>query len=141
MRDIKGALGKAWSFPPAFSLEEGVSMSVDYQRIQESLKILFSTLPGERIMRESFGCDLHQFVFENIGDELISRITRTIEEAVGNEEPRVEILTLNAVQNDLKPYQLDVQVIYRIKGSQDILNLDGQINLNTTNHWGNTWVS
>lgn len=50
-------LGSGWSFPPPLELtEEGVRMSSYEQDIEESLRILFSTSPGERVNRYDYGC-------------------------------------------------------------------------------------
>lgn len=141
MKEIAGALGRAWNFPPRFNLAVGVVMAVDYDRIRQSLRVLFSTLPGERIMRENFGCDLNQFMFMNMGDELFARISDRIDEAIRQYEPRVEPLSVNVERHALEPYRLQVQVIYRVRGSSEIQQLSGQMNLNRGNSWGGAWVS
>lgn len=48
-------LGSGWSFPLELT-EEGVRMSSYEQDIEESLRILFSTSPGERVNRYDYGC-------------------------------------------------------------------------------------
>ena len=53
--------GTGWSFPPAFdNTLSGVQMVSDMVDIQESLQILLSTRPGERIMQPNYGCDLEE---------------------------------------------------------------------------------
>ena len=41
-------LGRGWSFPPELT-DSGVKMSAYEQDIEESLCVLFSTSPGERV--------------------------------------------------------------------------------------------
>lgn len=141
MKDIEGVLGRGWFFPPSFSPENGVMMATDYQRIQQSLHILFATLPGERIMREAFGCDLHQFMFQNIGDELVSRISRAIEDAIRRDEPRVELTSLDLQPIRQMPSQLSVRLTYRVRGEEDTQSLRGALNLMNGNAGGGPWVS
>ena len=62
-------LGRGWSFPPRFNpVDRGVEMVAEEEDIQESLRILFSTAPGERVMHPSYGCGLKRMVFEQISE-------------------------------------------------------------------------
>ncbi len=49
----------------------GVQMAAGAENVRQSMKILFLTEPGERIMREDYGCGLNDYLFANINDELI----------------------------------------------------------------------
>ena len=56
-------LGTGWSFPPTFQTSGKEVEMVSYEQdIKESLHILLSTSPGERIMQPSFGCDLKKIL-------------------------------------------------------------------------------
>ena len=48
-------LGTGWSFPPVLT-DIGVQLSRYEQDIRESLHVLFSTAPGERVCRYDYGC-------------------------------------------------------------------------------------
>ncbi|TGC24418.1 phage baseplate protein [Escherichia sp. E1130] len=141
MKEIEGVLGRGWSFPPEFSPSHGVIMATDYHRIQQSLRIIFSTLPGERIMREAFGCDFHQFMFQNIGDDLVARISRAIEDAVHRDEPRIELLSLDVQKRTSEPYLLEFQVVYRVRGSSDIQRFSASLDMSARRSWEGVWVS
>ncbi len=64
-------LGRGWAFPPSFSGGgadvEMVSGAAD---IQQSLQILIGTSPGERVLAETFGCNLASLVFEELDQGL-----------------------------------------------------------------------
>ena len=47
-------LGRGWSFPPQIT-DGGVRMSAYEQDIEESLCVLFSTSPGERVNPYTYG--------------------------------------------------------------------------------------
>jgi uncharacterized protein len=52
MSNDKDFHGIGWSFPPQFSKSQrGVVMLRGMEDIESSLKIIFDTLPGERVMR------------------------------------------------------------------------------------------
>lgn len=83
-------LGTGWSFPPRFS-ENGVSMVSDEEDIEESLRILLSTHPGERVMRPDFGCGIRGMVFEHIDESTKSVMTDSVRRAILFHEPRVTV--------------------------------------------------
>lgn len=99
MKQKKTFLGVGWKFPPSFDRNTGSIMLVSEEEdIKESLFILMSTKPGERIMLPEYGCDLHKMVFESIGSSLITEMKGLIENAVLFFEPRI---ILNGI--DIRP--------------------------------------
>lgn len=120
--DLKSFLGKGWSFPPAFNLSDhSVEMVSEAEDIRQSLFLLFSVAPGERLMKPDYGCDLHAVVFDRLDASTESRIVDMISMAVLKFEPRI---ILEKVQlSQLDPYQgmISINVIYtiRITNSRD----------------------
>ena len=85
-------LGRGWAFPT--QLRRGgssVDMVADVQDIQQSLRILLGTIPGERVMVEKFGCDLSRFLFEEIDQRLLNKLKRLVSDAVLEFEPRIKL--------------------------------------------------
>ena len=72
-------------------------MVAEEEDIQESLRILFSTAPGERVMHPSYGCGLKRMVFEQINETARTEIKDLIERAILFFEPRI---TLERVELD-----------------------------------------
>lgn len=104
--------GTGWAFPPSFGNNGAtVEMVSGDEDIHQSIAILLATEPGERALRPDFGCDLSAFLFEEIDQGLISRITRAIADAILHHEPRVILQGLD-VSRDL---QNDGGVTVRIK--------------------------
>ena len=91
-------LGTGWSFPPQFDLRHRGAVTVSEEEdIEQSLVILLSTNPGERVMQPSYGCGLKRMVFEHINESAITEIKDLVEKAVLFFEVRI---TLNAVLVD-----------------------------------------
>jgi uncharacterized protein len=87
-----GFLGKGWAFPPSFDLQEQtVAMVTAEDDIRESLYILLSTIPGERVMLPDYGCLLHHHVFAVLGETLQTHLKSLIEHAVLFFEPRITL--------------------------------------------------
>jgi phage baseplate assembly protein W len=87
--DDKPYLGIGWSFPVSFDKKEGVSMLYGDDDIKESLTILLSTIPGERIFRPEYGCNIRQWTFSRINLSEQTRIINTIGMAILEGEPRI----------------------------------------------------
>ena len=91
-------LGKGWGFPPEFDRRSrDVAMISEDEDIQESLRILLSTSPGERVMQPAYGCGLKSLIFENMSESAITEIKDVIERAALFFEPRI---TLDRVEVD-----------------------------------------
>jgi phage baseplate assembly protein W len=85
-------LGRGWSFPPAFELSTGsVAMVEGELDILQSLKILFATAPGERVLRPEYGCDLRRFLFEAMDLSKTTEFKDVIGRAILYGEPRIKV--------------------------------------------------
>lgn len=110
--DNNAFLGKGWGFPLELT-EEGVRMSSYEKDIEESLHILFSTSPGERVNRYDYGCPLRQYAFEPLTAQTLMRMRNDITRAVILFEPRI---TLEDVSFEEQPNKglLLIHVTYTV---------------------------
>ncbi len=128
MEDKPAIFGRGWAFPPAFD-DEGVIMVQDLKDIRESLQILFSTQPGERLMRPDYGCDLQSSIFENISEALIAKLATQIEDSILRDETRIELTSVEIKRDVKERNYLQIQVRYRLRGSETPYQLSGQLNM------------
>ena len=66
-------------------------MVSDEKDIRESLYILMSTNPGERITMQRYGCPLRRFVFKPIDNHLAYRLSEALRDAITKFESRVKV--------------------------------------------------
>lgn len=115
LRKPKSFLGTGWSFPPRFDTEsENLEMVSDDQDIRESLYILMSTNPGERVTMPRYGCDLNQYSFKPINSHLAFRLSETIRKAILKFEPRVQVEHIDVDTSKDMEGLVMVTVFYRI---------------------------
>lgn len=108
-------LGQGWAFIPEISESNGETMMVSKEKdIKESLFILFSTSPGERIMHPEYGCNLNKFVFEPITNTLYNRIKDAITHAILLFEPRIKLMDIKIKTDDAQENKLEIAVEYTI---------------------------
>lgn len=90
--DSADILGTGWAFPPAFDTRRREAVTVaQVQDVEESLRILLSTSPGERTMHPSYGCGLRRMVFESLSTSMLTELRSLVEKAVLFFEPRVTL--------------------------------------------------
>ena len=91
-------LGTGWAFPPAF--EQGtksVQMVSKEEDIKQSLQILLSTTLGERFLQPTYGCNLHDFLFETINESMKSYLEELVRTAILFHEPRIKLDEINVL--------------------------------------------
>lgn len=109
-------LGTGWAFPPAFDDRRIGALMVDSaQDIEESLHILLSTRPGERLMHRRYGCDLHRHVFEKIDVRALTAIRDSIATAVRRHEPRILLHAVDVDTSALDEGVLRLRLDYTIR--------------------------
>ncbi len=117
-------LGTGWSFPPEFN---GTSRDVQTvsaeDDIQQSLYILFSTTPGERVMQPGYGCDLRSMVFENITESTVTAIRDMIEKAVLFFEPRIDLNFVDLDTGQIEEGILNILVDYTVRATNTRSNM------------------
>ncbi|MET0266847.1 MAG: GPW/gp25 family protein [Duganella sp.] len=114
-------LGRGWSFPPTFSNGRSggaggqVAMVSGADDIRQSLHILLSTAPGERVMRPEFGCGLKNHVFEHVGYGTIVQMKELIERAILFFEPRITLDRIEISDRDIASGRLDIDLQYTVR--------------------------
>ncbi len=84
--------GTGWAFPPAFDNKTGEALMVsDATDIQQSLHVLLSTRPGERVMQPTYGCNLEELLFEPLTTTFKTYIKQLIQTAILYHEPRIKL--------------------------------------------------
>ena len=92
-----------------------VDMIHEEASIRQSLLLLISTKPGERVMRPGYGCELYKLVFSPNDETSAGLAIYYVRQAILEWEPRIEILRLNAERNPIDPVRLDIFLDYRVR--------------------------
>ncbi|WP_051504666.1 GPW/gp25 family protein [Robbsia andropogonis] len=88
----------------------------DLTDIEQNLRHLMETLPGERIMRPQFGCDWLSVLFKNLNDDLRAEIKTIVTDAILRNEPRVIVQDVIVTQHADRIDALRVGISYRVAG-------------------------
>lgn len=116
MNEDQTFLGRGWSFPPTFERGVGgVKMTEAEEDIRESIWIILSTRPGERLMNPDFGCGIHHLVFEEINTTLQTKLMDLVERALILYEPRIEVLGVEVHIDKKLDGLVNIDVAYNIR--------------------------
>lgn len=91
---------------------------VDDEAIRQSLLLLISTRPGERVMRPDYGCNLSQLVFAPNDDTTAGLAIHFVKQAVARWERRVDVVRVDTSRDDDDPTRLEITLVYRVRASQ-----------------------
>lgn len=123
MQDDHTFLGKGWSFPPTFDNKGKVQLVSGADDVAQSLRILLSTRPGERVMQPLFGCNLDVLLFEPITTTLIAYIKDLINTAVLYFEPRIELEKITVDAGRINEGVILIELEYLILAANSRYNL------------------
>ena len=84
--------------------------------IARSVRNIVMTLPGEKPFAPNFGSRVSALLFENMDEITSSLIVDEIRTSIQNYEPRVELVSVEAVP-DFDNSTYDVVIIYEIIGA------------------------
>ena len=87
-------------------------LSYDENAIFNSIRNIFNTKKGQKILNPTFGLDLEMFLFDNISRENADIIGKTIYEELPVYEPRITVDSVNVVARpDDNEYEISITII------------------------------
>ena len=114
-------LGRGWKFPLKFKNGAAV-MSEAEEDVDEGLRILLGTYPGERLMRPDYGCRLRDYCFRNYESDTISQIDEEIRNAITTFESRVIIENIDYKMDEINDV-LEIIIDYKVIATNSRRNL------------------
>jgi phage baseplate assembly protein W len=124
MEKFTSFLGTGWSFPPRFEKQTNrVELVSDEDDIRESLIILLSTRPGERVMNPLYGCNLDDLLFAPLNLTLKTYVVDLIETAILYFEPRIDLNKIEINENNDLEGELLIELDYTVRSTNTRRNL------------------
>jgi len=107
-------IGSGWTFPPRLSERGTIALTGDDDEIEQAIRIILGTVPGQRVMRPDFGCRIHELVFAPNNSATAGLAGRYVIEALTRWEPRIELERVDASPDPDSPERLLISVEYRV---------------------------
>ncbi|GIK37855.1 MAG: hypothetical protein BroJett011_16880 [Chloroflexota bacterium] len=112
-------LGQGLVFPLQVNPRGEIALARGELDIQQSIKIILGTMPGERVMRPEFGCRIHELVFAPRDAATEGLAIYYVEQALGRWEPRIELQEVNVLDDPHHDGAMLIEIKYRIKATHD----------------------
>jgi hypothetical protein len=112
-----------------FGTSGGIALATEEESIRQALLLLLTTIPGERVMRPDYGCDLYRLLFSPNDDTTAGLAIYYVRRAVERWEPRVDVLEVDATRHPEVDNCLNILLSYRIRQSLRMDSLVLPINL------------
>jgi phage baseplate assembly protein W len=116
-------VGSGLAFPLRVDPSGALALVSREQEIEEAIRIVIGTAPGERPQRPDFGCRIHDHVFAPADATTIGLISADVRAALARWEPRIETTDVVVYPDDDDPMLLYVDISYRIRATNDPRNL------------------
>jgi phage baseplate assembly protein W len=119
----KNFLGSGWKFPPRLDSRGRIELVHQEQDVEEAIRMILMTRPGERPMRPEFGCRIHELAFDPNDAATAGLARRYVQEALLRWEPRIQVLNILAGPDTRNPDRLLLDIDYKLIATQDRRNL------------------
>jgi phage baseplate assembly protein W len=116
-------IGRGCRFPLKPDLQGRLNYVGGDEEIRASIWIIITTAHGERQMRETFGCGVHDLVFDANTAALQGLAQENIRSALVRWEPRIDVLGVRAGASPEQRNLLLIHIDYRIRANNAIYNL------------------
>ncbi|MFC6334428.1 GPW/gp25 family protein [Paenibacillus septentrionalis] len=120
----KDFLGRGWKFPVEVDPITGRIRSVEYEDdIAEAIKIIITTIRGERIMRPDFGSGIESYLFEGNNATTAQMIKNEVLQAIIKWEPRVHEVEVEVESDPHADHRLNITIQYTVRTTNNLYNL------------------
>jgi uncharacterized protein len=116
-------IGSGLAFPLQADQRGALALAHGVADIEQAIKLILGTAPGERPMRPEFGCAVHDVVFDTIDAEMIGKVQTAVHEALDRWEPRIEVIDLDFDLSEVEAGTLVITITYRVRSTSRLHNL------------------
>ena len=112
-------IGQGLAFPLQVNPQGGIALASGEHDIEQAIRVILSTAPGERVMRPEFGCRIHELIFAPHDAATESLVVYSVEEALAQWEPRIDVQDVDVSAEPGRDGALLVEIKYRVKDTHD----------------------
>ena len=116
-------VGAGWAFPLSVDARGGIALARREQELEQAMRLILATYPGERPMRPEFGSRTRDFVFRSATYDTAAELAHEVQKALLRWEPRVDIEYVNVTIDEAERNRMYIDVSYKVKDTNDKRNL------------------
>ena len=116
-------VGRGFAWPLRVDHTGSIALTAPGGDLDDSIRVVLLTAPGERLMRPQFGCRIWDLLFEPITANLLGLVSQAVRDALAQWEPRIVVDDVTPVQDDAEPGLVRIAIAYRVRATNDRRNL------------------
>jgi uncharacterized protein len=116
-------LGEGLSFPLRVTPHGRLALAKAEAKIEQAVWLILSTATGERVMRPTHGCGIHDMLFEPNHPGSRARLVDHVRDALTIQEPRIAVLNVIVETSPSDPSAALIRVDYRVHENNAIGSL------------------
>lgn len=116
-------IGRGWAFPLRTDATGGIALVSREKEIEEAIRLILGTAPGERPMRPEFGCRINEYVFASADGATANAIAAEVKHALRRWEPRIDVQDVTVTFDARESTTLYIDIRYAIRRTNDRRNL------------------
>jgi hypothetical protein len=116
-------VGRGLAFPLQADATGALALVGEARELEESMRLILATSPGERPMRPEFGSRIAEYVFAPADAATAGRLAYEVRVALDRWETRVDVEDVTVLLDEAQDGVLYIEIAYRVRGTNDPRNL------------------
>ncbi|HWJ39443.1 MAG TPA: GPW/gp25 family protein [Sphingomicrobium sp.] len=116
-------LGQGLAFPLKVTPHGRIATARAEAKIEQSVWLIMASATGERVMRPTYGCGIHDMLFEPNNVSARSMLADFVRQALSLQEPRIAVLDVTIDSSPADPSAVLIRVDYRIHENNSIASV------------------
>lgn len=116
-------VGAGWAFPMRTDATGSIALVSHNREIEEGIRLIVGTAPGERPMRPEYGCAIHDYVFDTIDPDTAGRIASEVRSSLVRWEPRIKVQGVDVTIDPKDQTLVYIDIRYSVGDTNDPRNL------------------
>ena len=116
-------VGRGFTWPLGVDHTGAIALTRAGGDLEDSIRVVLLTAPGERLMRPQFGCRIWDLMFEPVNANLLGLISQAVRDALAQWEPRIEVEDVSPEQDEESSGTVQIRIAYRVRATNDRRNL------------------
>jgi phage baseplate assembly protein W len=116
-------IGTGLSFPLRLDRRGAVALARGHEDLEQAIRLILGTAPGERPMRPEFGCGVHERVFDSIDPSMLGSLAQDVRIALDRWEPRIRVQAIDFDLDGADEGRLGIVITYVVRATNTARNL------------------
>lgn len=97
----------------------GLAIASQEDLIEQSMKIIIGTAPGDYVLWPEFGCRAHERVFDPASPDIVGLLIADVRDALLRYEPRIDVNKVTGERHPVERNRIDLTIYYTVRATRD----------------------